>query len=146
MSLPAEVAAAARRRTCVLVLGPSWPTSTDSADARLRATGLAAWCAHPDGSTPWPRLSDHGPDDAALREALRGRTVVYAGFRPEQEPFPSVHARLVRAWGGPLPRAHLAVSGAPPGDATWQKWVWRGVLPFLIEPDTLLRALEEALA
>lgn len=146
MSLPAEVAAAARRRTCLIVLGPLWAEVPADAESRLRALGLAAWSAAPEVTTPWPPVAPGIADDAAVREALRGRTVLYVGFRPDRAPFADVHARLVRAWGGPLPRCHLAVAGPPPGDAVWQKWVWKGVLPFLSEPGALLHDLEEALA
>jgi hypothetical protein len=130
MSLPTEVVAAVRGGSCRVVLGPAF----DGHDARLHATGLHVF--------PW----DSREDDPSVRAFLRGGTVLYVGFRPDRVPFPAVHARLETAWGRPLPRCHLAVCGSPMGDAVWQKWVWKGVLPFLTEPDALLRDLEEALA
>ena len=58
---------------------------------------------------------------------------------------PSDCRDLSDAYGGELPRCHLAVAQGPIDDYLWQKWVWRGLLMFTADPTETMAALESQL-
>ena len=45
-----------------------------------------------------------------LRKAIRAHTVLFAGYRPDEEELESIFAELSTCYGGELPRCHLAVA------------------------------------
>ncbi len=81
-----------------------------------------------------------------MKALIRGNTVLFVGYRPEEEEFERLFELLQEISGAELPRCHMAVAGGPPDDYLWQKWVWRGLLLFLADPAELMTALEEHLA
>lgn len=81
-----------------------------------------------------------------LRLLLRQQVVLFVGFRPDEEEFERLFAELSDAYGGELPRCHLAVAQGPIDDYLWQKWVWRGLLMFTADPVECLSELEARLA
>ncbi len=81
-----------------------------------------------------------------LRVILRDHVVFFVGFGPQESDFDLVWDELSNAYGGELPRCHMAVPQGKLSDALWQKWVWRGILPFTADPAEALEALEAKLA
>lgn len=81
----------------------------------------------------------------SMRRLVRDGTVLFAGFRPDEEEFDRLWEDLTDAYGGELPRCHLAVAQGPMSDFLWQKWVWRGLLLFTADPAECLAAIEERL-
>lgn len=77
-----------------------------------------------------------------LRSLIRSYVVLFVGFRPDEEEFEHLFVELSDAYGGELPRCHLAVAQGPIDDYLWQKWVWRGLLMFTADPTETLKALE----
>lgn len=77
-----------------------------------------------------------------LRTTIRNNVVLFVGYRPDEEEFERLWAELSDAYGGELPRCHLAVPQGPIDDFLWQKWVWRGLLMFTADPVETLAALE----
>lgn len=81
-----------------------------------------------------------------LRTLLRQQVVLFVGYRPDEEEFERLFAELSDAYGGELPRCHLAAAQGPIDDYLWQKWVWRGLLLFTADPVECLTELEARLA
>ncbi len=81
-----------------------------------------------------------------LRLLIRNQVVLFVGYRPDEEEFERLFAELSDAYGGELPRCHLAVAQGHIDDYLWQKWVWRGLLMFTADPVECLSALEDRLA
>lgn len=81
-----------------------------------------------------------------LRTLVRQHVVWFVGFRPDEEEFERVFAELSDAYGGELPRCHLAVAQGTIDDYQWQKWVWRGLLMFTADPAECFVELEAQLA
>jgi len=77
-----------------------------------------------------------------LRTLVRNQVILFVGFRPDEEEFERLFAELSDAYGGELPRCHLASAQGPIDDYLWQKWVWRGLLLFTADPVECLNALE----
>jgi hypothetical protein len=99
--------------------------------------------------TPADRASRTLSPDAKkqLRTLIRNHVVLFVGYRPDEEEFERLFEDLSDAWGGELPRCHLAVAqnsigGGPIDDYLWQKWVWRGLLLFTADPAEVVAALE----
>ena len=80
-----------------------------------------------------------------LRTLLRQQVVLFVGYRPDEEEFEKLFADLSDAYGGELPRCHLAVAQGPMDDYQWQKWVWRGLLMFTADPSEVMAELEGSL-
>lgn len=76
-----------------------------------------------------------------LRSWIRQYVIFFVGFRPDEEEFEHLFAELSDAFGGELPRCHLAVSQGAIDDYLWQKWVWRGLLMFTADPTEVAREL-----
>lgn len=55
------------------------------------------------------------------------------------------HAELASHTGAELPRCHLAVAQGRIEDYQWQRWVWRGLLPFAADPSECMNALKAKL-
>lgn len=81
-----------------------------------------------------------------LRTLLRQQVVWFVGFRPDEEEFERLFGELSEAYGGELPRCHLAVAQGSIDDYQWQKWVWRGLLMFTADPVECFTELEARLA
>jgi hypothetical protein len=81
----------------------------------------------------------------ALRSLIRNHVVLFVGYRPDEEEFERLFAELSDAYGGELPRCHLAVAQGAIDDFLWQKWVWRGLLMFMADPTEALNELENRL-
>lgn len=80
-----------------------------------------------------------------LRTLVRQRVVLFVGYRPDEEEFERLFGELSDAYGGELPRCHLAAAQGPIDDYLWQKWVWRGLLLFTADPAECLQELEAQL-
>jgi hypothetical protein len=80
-----------------------------------------------------------------LRTLVRNHVVLFVGYRPDEEEFERLFAELSDAYGGELPRCHLAAAQGPIDDYQWQKWVWRGLLLFLADPSEVVAELESKL-
>ncbi len=78
----------------------------------------------------------------ALRTLIRNHVVLFMGFRPDEEEFERCFSEFSDAYGGELPRCHLAVGQGPIDDFLWQKWVWRGLLMFMADPTEAMSELE----
>ena len=78
----------------------------------------------------------------ALRKMLRSHVVLFVGYRPDDGEFDVLWDELSAAYGGELPRCHLAVPQGKISDVHWQKWVWRGLLPFIADPIEVMEFLE----
>lgn len=142
MSLPQEVADAARAGTLVVIAGSRFPAPRPGAppapgvlvrpgegrglaDALLAAAGL------------------EGPEAArSAKRWLGGRVVLLLGYRLDDGEFAPVVAALSELCGGHLPRCHAAVPAEGMTDVTWQKWAWRGVVVFAADPADCLAELE----
>ena len=70
----------------------------------------------------------------------------FVGYRADEEEFERLFAELSDAYGGELPRCHLACGQGTIDDFLWQKWVWRGLLLFLSDPGEAMKELEARLA
>jgi hypothetical protein len=81
----------------------------------------------------------------ALRTLIRAHVVLFVGFRPDEEEFERCFSEFSDAYGGELPRCHLAVGQGPIDDFLWQKWVWRGLLMFMADPTEAMAELEAQL-
>ncbi len=81
----------------------------------------------------------------SMRQLVRGNTLLFVGFRPDEEEFDRLWEDLTDAYGGELPRCHMAVAQGPMDDFLWQKWVWRGLLLFTADPVECLAEIEERL-
>ncbi len=77
-----------------------------------------------------------------IRTVLRRQVCFFVGYRPDEEEFDLLFEALSEAYGGELPRCHLAVAQGRISDYHWQKWVWRGLLLFMADPSEALEALE----
>jgi len=78
----------------------------------------------------------------ALRKEIRANTILFAGYRPDEEEFESIFGELSTSYGGELPRCHLAVAQGRIDDYQWQRWVWRGLLLFTADPTECMDLLE----
>lgn len=88
-----------------------------------------------------------GPDARKqLRTLIRNNVVFFVGYRADDEEFERLFAELSDAYGGELPRCHLACAQGNIDDFLWQKWVWRGLLLFLADPGEAMKELSERLA
>jgi len=88
-----------------------------------------------------------GPDARKqLRTLIRNNVVFFVGYRADEEEFERLFAELSDAYGGELPRCHLACAQGTIDDFLWQKWVWRGLLLFLSDPGEAMKELEARLA
>jgi len=88
-----------------------------------------------------------GPDQRKhLRTLIRNNVVFFVGYRPDEEEFERLFSELSDAYGGELPRCHLACTQGVIDDFLWQKWVWRGLLLFLADPGEAMKELEARLA
>jgi hypothetical protein len=76
-----------------------------------------------------------------LRGLIRNHVVLFVGYRPDEEEFERLFGDLSEAWGGELPRCHLAVAQGRIDDYLWQKWVWRGLLLFLADPSEVVQGM-----
>lgn len=81
-----------------------------------------------------------------LRTLIRNQVILFVGYRPDEEEFERVFGELSEAYGGELPRCHLASAQGPIDDYLWQKWVWRGLLLFTADPVECLTELEARIA
>ncbi len=81
-----------------------------------------------------------------LRTLVRNQVILFVGYRPDEEEFERLFGELSDAYGGELPRCHLASAQGPIDDYLWQKWVWRGLLLFTADPIECLNALEAHLS
>ena len=81
-----------------------------------------------------------------LRSLIRNQVLLFVGYRPDEEEFERLWSELSDAYGGELPRCHLAAAQGPIDDYLWQKWVWRGLLLFTADPSECLTELEARLA
>ena len=81
----------------------------------------------------------------ALRKVIRSDTILFAGYRPDEEEFESIFDDLSICYGGELPRCHLAVAQGRIDDYQWQRWVWRGLLLFTADPTECFEMLEDTL-
>jgi hypothetical protein len=79
----------------------------------------------------------------AVRALLRKQVIFFVGYRLEEEDFDLVFEDLSEAYGGELPRVHLAVAQGKISDYHWQKWVWRGLLLFIADPSEALEAVDQ---
>ncbi len=79
------------------------------------------------------------------RLLLRSNVLWFVGYRPDEQEFDDVWEEVSEAYGGELPRCHLAVAQGRIDDYHWQKWVWRGLLMFTADPVEAMEALEKAL-
>jgi hypothetical protein len=77
-----------------------------------------------------------------LRSLIRNHVILFVGYRPDEEEFERLFAELSDAYGGELPRCHLAVAQGAIDDYLWQKWVWRGLLMFMADPTEAMAELE----
>lgn len=84
------------------------------------------------------------PDDVKkqLRTLVRNQVILFVGYRPDEEEFERLFGELSDAYGGELPRCHLASAQGPIDDYLWQKWVWRGLLLFTADPIECMTELE----
>ena len=80
-----------------------------------------------------------------VRNVVRKKVCFFVGYRPDEEEFDLLFDELSEAYGGELPRCHLAVAQGRISDYHWQKWVWRGLLLFMADPAEALEALEAQL-
>jgi hypothetical protein len=80
-----------------------------------------------------------------LRQIIRKNVVLFVGYRPDEEEFEVLFEELTAAYGGELPRCHLAVAQGRIDDYQWQRWVWRGLLLFTADPTECMKVLEERL-
>lgn len=78
----------------------------------------------------------------SMRRLIHGNTVLFVGFRPDEEEFEHLWEELTDAYGGELPRCHMAVPQGRMDDFLWQKWVWRGLLLFTADPVECLQDLD----
>jgi hypothetical protein len=81
----------------------------------------------------------------SVRSFFRDSVVLFVGLRPDEEEFDRLWEDLTDAYGGELPRCHMAVASGPMSDFLWQKWVWRGLLLFTADPVDCLTEIEERL-
>ena len=80
-----------------------------------------------------------------LRSLIRSSVVFFVGYKPDEEEFELLWEELSVAYGGELPRCHMAVAQGRIDDYLWQKWVWRGLLMFTADPGECLDELERHL-
>lgn len=80
------------------------------------------------------------------RFLLRGHVLFFVGYDISSDELEAVWEDVSAAYGGELPRCHLAVPQGKFTDRHWQKWVWRGVLLFPADPTDVAEALEQHLA
>ena len=78
-----------------------------------------------------------------VRKLLRRDIAFFLGYRPDEQEFDHIFEDFSDAFGGELPRCHLAVAQGKISDYHWQKWVWRGLLLFTADPLEALTSLEE---
>ncbi len=81
----------------------------------------------------------------SMRSFFRDSVVLFVGLRPDEEEFDRLWEDLTDAYGGELPRCHMAVAQGPMDDFLWQKWVWRGLLLFTADPVECLTEIQERL-
>jgi hypothetical protein len=79
-----------------------------------------------------------------LRKAIRANTILFVGYRPDEEELETIFADLCACYGGELPRCHLAVAQGRIDDYQWQRWVWRGLLLFTADPTECMGMIEES--
>ena len=111
-------------------------------------TIIYKWC----GGLEAPETLQAGPDDELevslrkeLRKELRAKTVFFVGYRPDAEELEVLFGDLCGAYGGELPRCHLAVAQGRIDDYQWQRWVWRGLLLFTADPTECMSMLDDKL-
>ncbi|MCP4803987.1 MAG: SIR2 family protein [Proteobacteria bacterium] len=78
-----------------------------------------------------------------VRLVVRKNVCFFVGYRPDEEDFDLIFDEISEAYGGELPRCHLAVAQGKISDYHWQKWVWRGLLLFIADPSEAAQALAE---
>jgi hypothetical protein len=78
----------------------------------------------------------------ALRKVIRANTILFVGYRPDEEELEDIFGDLCICFGGELPRCHLAVAQGRIDDYQWQRWVWRGLLLFTADPTECMGMLE----
>lgn len=80
-----------------------------------------------------------------VRKLLRKNEAFFIGYRPDEDEFDRAFEDFSVAFGGELPRCHLAVAQGRISDYHWQKWVWRGLLLFTADPSEVVGELERHL-
>lgn len=80
-----------------------------------------------------------------IRKLLRKNEAFFMGYRPDEDEFDHTFEDFSVAFGGELPRCHLAVAQGRISDYHWQKWVWRGLLLFTADPSEAIDNLEKNL-
>ncbi len=122
----------------------AFPTAADPAQPTV--IHLRGQLAHPQTILVSRRDFEQRPLGAdqrrALRTLIRNHVVLFVGFRPDEEEFERCFSEFSDAYGGELPRCHLAVGQGPIDDFLWQKWVWRGLLMFMADPTEAMAELE----
>ena len=118
--------------------------------ARRSVIKLWGGFERPDTVLLTPRDFRGQPYDAnfrkQLRLLLRNHVIFFVGYRADETEFDHLWDDLTQAYGGELPRCHLAVAQGRLTDANWQKWVWRGLLPFIADPSEALGEIEKQLS
>jgi hypothetical protein len=140
-----EQAAADAGRSC-RVVGRSEPVPENDGDELVLVRMRGAF-----GNRLCVTEADHVAQSMAdeerkkLRQLIRKNVVLFVGYRPDEEEFEVLFEELTEAYGGELPRCHLAVAQGRIDDYQWQRWVWRGLLLFTADPTECMNVLEEQL-
>lgn len=138
-----RAAAAAGVRLDVLARGDRLP---DADPSRRVLVKLRGGFERPDSLVLTPADFEARPLPVDLKKQLRtlvrNQVILFVGYRPDEEEFERLFGELSDAYGGELPRCHLASAQGPIDDYLWQKWVWRGLLLFTADPVECLNALE----
>ncbi len=141
-----QAAQAAGRDVVVCYRGDPLPQPKDSVTVVYKFNG---GLERPDTLVLTPGDAEAGilPAEVskALRMLIRKKVVLFVGHRPDEEEFEGLFNDLSGAYGGELPRCHLAVAQGRIDDYQWQRWVWRGLLLFTADPTECMDALEESL-
>jgi len=82
----------------------------------------------------------------ALRKEIRAKTILFVGYRPDDEELEAIFGDLTTCYGGELPRCHLSVAQGRIDDYQWQRWVWRGLLLFTADPTECMDMIEAHLS
>lgn len=133
--LPERAAAEAGIALDVLDRGQKIPEADDNRRTLVRLRGSLS---RPETLVLTPadyKAQAFSPDlRKQLRSMIRKYVVLFIGYRPDEEEFEHLFVELSDAYGGELPRCHMAVAQGNIDDYQWQKWVWRGLLMFLSDP------------
>lgn len=140
-----EQAAADAGRSC-RVIGRSEPIPEPEGDelilVRMRGSFGSDLCVTEADHMDQPMTDE---ERKKLRQIIRKNVVLFVGYRPDEEEFEVLFEELTAAYGGELPRCHLAVAQGRIDDYQWQRWVWRGLLLFTADPTECMKVLEERL-